>query len=127
MRSRPERALRTAALALATLAPAALADGVRIVMQNSPLAGFRYADAPVLWTQLREGDALALVREPENPHDGRAVRVEWQGYKLGYLPRRENAALAWALDRGTPLRARIARLREHPNPARRIEIEVYVD
>ena len=46
---------------------------------------------------------------------------------LGYLPRRENAAPSWSLDRGQPLSARISRLAEHPNPARRIEIEVYAE
>jgi hypothetical protein len=39
----------------------------------------------------------------------------------------ENAALAWGLDRGTPLRARISALAEHPNPARRVRFEVYVE
>src|SRR5689334_23732236 len=34
--------------------------------------------------------ALDLVREPENPHDANAVRVEWRGRKLGYVPRRDN-------------------------------------
>jgi hypothetical protein len=46
---------------------------------------------------------------------------------LGYVPRRENGALAWGLDRGTPLRARISALAEHPNPARRVRFEVYVE
>ena len=53
--------------------------------------------------------------------------VLWRGHKLGYVPRRENAALAWGLDRGTPLRARISALAEHPNPARRVRFEVYVE
>jgi hypothetical protein len=55
------------------------------------------------------------------------VRVRWHGHKLGYVPRRENAALAWGLDRGEPLRARITRLEPHPNPARRVRFEVYVE
>src|SRR3989304_4481039 len=79
---------------------------VRLLVQNSPLAGFRYHEAPQLFDELRLGDRLALVREPDNPHDPNAVRVEWRGRKLGYVPRRENAALAWGLDRGTPMRAR---------------------
>ena len=37
------------------------------------------------------------------------------------------AALAWGLDRGEPLRARITRLEPHPNPARRVRFEVYVE
>jgi len=100
---------------------------VRILVQSSPLAGFRYHAAAELWPQLRVGDRLELRREPDNPHDPNAVSVSWHGRMLGYLPRRENAAPSWSLDRGQPLSARISRLAEHPNPARRIEIEVYAE
>jgi hypothetical protein len=100
---------------------------LRILVQESPLAGYRYAAAPEVWPLLRVGDRLALSREPDNPHDPNAVRVEWRGRTLGYVPRRENAALAWDLDRGEPLRARITRLEPHPNPARRLRFEVYVE
>ena len=103
------------------------AQSVQLVVQDSPLAGFRYGEGALLWPQLREGDRLDLVRERENPHDSNAVRVDWQGRKLGYVPRRENAALAWGLDRGTPLRARISDLAEHPNPPRRVRFEVFVE
>jgi hypothetical protein len=107
----------------------ALADEprVRLLVQSSPLAGYRYAEAAEVWPLLREGDALELVREPDNPHDASAVRVEWRGRKLGYVPRRQNAALAWGLERGAALRARVSRLSDHPNPARRIEFEVYIE
>ena len=107
----------------------ALADEprVRLLVQSSPLAGYRYGEAAEVWPLLREGDALELVPEPGNAHDSDAVRVEWRGRKLGYVPRRHNAALAWAIERGTPLRARVSRLVEHPNPARRIEFEVYIE
>ena len=100
---------------------------VRLLVQNSPLAGFRYAEAAEVWPHLSAGDALDLVREPDNAHDANAVRVEWRGRKLGYVPRAENGALAWAMDRGEPLRARVSRLAEHRNPRRRIEFEVYVE
>jgi hypothetical protein len=103
------------------------APRLRLLVQESPLAGYRYADAAEVWPLLRVGDTLELSREPDNPHDANAVRVEWQGRKLGYVPRRENAALAWGLDRGEPLRARITRLEPHPNPARRLRFEVYVE
>ena len=100
---------------------------VRMLVQSSPLAGFRYHEASALWNDLRLGDALALVREPGNPHDPRAVRVEWRGRMLGYVPRRENDAVAWGLDRGDALRARISRLDPTRPPSRRVEFEVYVD
>lgn len=100
---------------------------VQLLVQSSPLAGYRYGEGAEVWLLLREGDALELVPEPGNAHDPNAVRVEWRGRKLGYVPRRQNAALAWGLERGTPLRARVSRLVEHPNPARRIEFEVYIE
>ena len=100
---------------------------VRLLVQSSPLAGFRHGEAAHVWALLKPGDALDLVREPDNPHDANAVRVEWRGRKLGYVPRDQNGALAWAMDRGEGLRAHVSRLAEHPNPRRRIEFEVFVE
>ena len=102
-------------------------ESLRLLVQSSPLAGFGYHAAAGVWRELRVGDRLELAREPQNPHDQNAVAVLWQGHKLGYVPRRENAALAWGLDRGTRLRARISALAEHPNPARRLRFDVYVE
>ena len=100
---------------------------IRLFVQSAPLAGFRHYAAADVWPQLRVGDRLELSRESDNPHDVNAIAVTWRGLKLGYLPRRENAALAWGLDRGEPLQARISRLLPHPNPARRVEIEVFLE
>ena len=102
-------------------------QSVQLLVQSSPLAGFRYSEAAAVMPMLQLGDALDLVREGDNPHDPNAVRVEWRGRKLGYVPRRQNEALAWGLERGTPMRARVSRLSEHPNPARRIEFDVYLE
>ena len=112
---------------LLLLAFSAHAQSVQLLVQSSPLAGFRYGEGAELWHQMQVGDALDLRAEADNPHDPNAVRVEWRGRKLGYVPRRQNAALAWGLGRGTALRARVSRLVEHPNPARRIEFEVYIE
>lgn len=98
----------------------------QILVQSSPLAGFQYYAGKTLWNELHEGDTLVLVREPDNEHDPRAVRVEWHGVKLGYVPRRDNAAVARMLDNGTPLDARITRLNKSRNPWQRILFEVYV-
>ncbi|MGE5792602.1 MAG: HIRAN domain-containing protein [Bacteroidota bacterium] len=117
-----------AAVAAAFLvAGLAHAQTVRLLVQSSPLAGFRYGEASLVWAELKLGDRLDLVREPENPHDRNAVRVEWRGRKLGYVPRAENEALAWAMDRGETVTARISRLQDHRNPRLRIEFEVFVE
>lgn len=94
------------------------------LLQCSPLAGFRYHEGAALWPHLQEGHAIDLVREPDNPHDERAVRVMWRGGKLGYLPRDENHAVAQLLERGERLDARIAALKISSNPWERIRIDV---
>lgn len=127
MRSAPSALACVATLAAALGLSPASAQSVQLLVQDSPLAGYRYGEAATVWDQLAHGDALTLVAEPENPHDAGAVRVEWRGRRLGYVPRRENAALGWALARGMPLRARISRLEAHPNPARRLRFEVYLE
>jgi hypothetical protein len=120
--------LASSALCAALWAGSAPAqEQVRLVVQSSSLAGFRYHAAARVWSELRVGDSLELAREPDNPHDANAVSLSWRGHKLGYVPRRDNGVLAWSLDRGEVLRARISRLTAHPNPARRIEFEVYAE
>jgi hypothetical protein len=114
-------------LAAALLWPPALpAQTVKVLVQSSPLAGFQYYAGSARWEEMKLGDALALIREPDNPHDANAVRVEWRGEKLGYLPRKENRAVAAELDRGGRVEARIAGLRQARNPWARVLIEVFV-
>jgi len=102
------------------------AQTVRILVQSSPLAGFQYHAGAAVWDEMKVGDGLTLVREPDNPHDPKAVRVDWHGQQLGYLPRVENGAVAAEMDRGARLEARIAKLRNHPNPWQRVFIDVHV-
>ena len=120
------RLIKTLLLAFALSLGLTWAAEVRILVQSSPLAGFKYYDGETLWHEMREGDRLILVREAENEHDANAIRVEWRGQKLGYLPRGENRAVAAAMDNGDKVDARIAKLRQHRNPWQRMLIEVFV-
>ena len=98
---------------------------VLIRIQQVPLAGFQFHAGAAVWDQLAEGDALTLTREPGNRHDPRAVRVSWRGVQLGYLPRSDNAAVAAAMDQGWRVTARIGRLVPHPDPWRRVRVDVF--
>ncbi|MDR2164937.1 MAG: HIRAN domain-containing protein, partial [Zoogloeaceae bacterium] len=85
------RRISLLALALFALAPPLAAEGeangakemepggarILLLMQSSPLAGSQFYALKSLQGQIREGDTLTLAREPDNPHDPRAVRVEW--------------------------------------------------
>lgn len=94
-------------------------------LQRAPLAGFRYHQGETLWPRLRPGQRLDLIREPDNPFDPCAVRVEWRGRKLGYLPRAGNRAIARLLDRGELLEVRIKALRLGPDAWERVELEMW--
>lgn len=104
-------------------AGAATAAVTRVLLQRSPVAGFQYHDGEAVWDRLRVGDALALVREPSNPRDTRAVRIDWEGAKLGYMPARDNAAVSQLLDRGCEVMAKIVRLAMGSDPWQRVEVE----
>ncbi|QOJ22097.1 MAG: HIRAN protein [Gammaproteobacteria bacterium] len=93
-------------------------------LQISPVAGFQYHHGATLWPQLATGQPLTLIREPGNRFDQRAVRIDWQGEKLGYIPAKDNAAVSQLLDRGEQLSALIVGLKKSNNPWERIEVEV---
>ena len=105
---------------------AGAAETIRVLVQSSPLAGSQYYAVAELWPQIKPGDHLILIREPDNRHDRKAIRVEWNGRPLGYVPRAENRAVAQAIDAGEKLEARVSRLRDDPNPWRRVEFEVFL-
>ena len=98
----------------------------RIELQRSPVAGFQYHNGEAVWPLLTVGAALDLVREPGNVHDPRAVRVDWQGEKLGYVPRMDNAAVSHLLDSGKQVTANIVALQVTDNPWERVEFAVYL-
>ncbi len=125
MRSATIEVLSALALLAASM-HGAFAQEVRFLVQRSPLAGFRYYEAPRLLGELSPGEALELVREPDNPYDSSAVCVAWRGHKLGYVPRRHNAALAWAMDRGERFDARVVERPRRPRQRRGIDFEVFV-
>jgi hypothetical protein len=114
-----------ALIGISTAAPAVrAADKQSIELQHSPVAGFQYNHGESLWSRLTPGLPLGLVREPNNPYDSRAVRIEFDGVKIGYVPRAENSAIAHLMDAGRHVSASVVVLRESSNPWDRIEISL---
>lgn len=75
---------------------------------------------------LEEGDRLCLVAEPDNPHDPNAVAVYWEGFKLGYVPKRDNVAVASLLARGHVVDAEIEALLDEREIWEPLLIRIYV-
>ncbi len=105
----------------------AQAEDVRALIQSSPLAGSQYYALSTVWQEIKAGDVLTLVREPGNRHDPNAIRVEWRGQKLGYVPRAENRIIAAAMDAGDRLTARVSSVSDNKNPWLRVAFEVFVE
>ena len=93
-------------------------------LQISPVAGFQYYQGESLWPQLATGQFVDLIREASNPHDDRAVRIDWQGHQFGYIPRMDNAAISQLIDRGEKVSALIVGLKKSNNPWDRVIVEV---
>ena len=106
--------------------PATQRGQATLLIQSSPLAGSQFHALPDLVSQIKVGDTLTLQRDPTNPHDSNAIQVLWQGHMLGFVPRRENKAVARAMDRGDPLVARVVALRPEESPWRRLRFEISV-
>lgn len=59
---------------------------------------------------LKEGDRLVFYREPENPHDPQAIRIETlDKIKIGYVPRRDNVVFSRLMDAGKVIFAKIVK------------------
>jgi len=105
---------------------AAEAGSIRMLIQRSPLAGSQYYALDACWPEIRVGDRLELVREPDNRHDRFAIRVEWRGHKLGYVPRRHNREIAEGMDGGEKFSARVSSVSDKENPWQRLAFEVFL-
>jgi hypothetical protein len=111
-------------LGAAAAAPIAVAEKRRVLIQESPVAGFQFHDGEYVWPSLHVGQAVKLVREPFNSHDPQAVAIYSGEAQLGYVPRVENHAVAEMMDRGERLEASIVELSDDDNPWNRIHVGI---
>lgn len=99
---------------------------------RSWVAGLKFADgatgvsrAAYAAARVQEEDELVPVREPLNPHDPRAVRLDHAGFALGYLPRRHDW-IAAAIDEGKRVRIFVDEVDVDDPDEPRVMLEVIV-
>ena len=80
-----------------------------VFLLESNIAGLGFISAVQKKTSsLGVGSPLVLRREPKNPYDALAIRIQnEQGEKLGYVPRRDNPILSRLMDAGKLLYAKV--------------------
>lgn len=99
----------------------------RMVLGALPVAGFQYYAGKRNWDNLKVGDPLTLVRDTNNPHDANAIRIEWQGEMLGFVPRAGNISVAKLMDKGAKVSGRIVNLHPGRSHWQRIMFEIVWD
>lgn len=104
------------------------------------IAGISFHDIDDIWNELQVGTKLALVRQKDNAYDKNAIAVALAGdydgdpedfdfdFILGYIPRKDNEALATMLDMGWEemFETEISELKEHTPYSDRIHISIYI-
>ncbi|MBE6506229.1 MAG: HIRAN domain-containing protein [Methanobrevibacter sp.] len=68
------------------------------------VAGLDYIDnIDEIFSKIRVGDRLELIREASNEYDKHAILVKYHGEKIGYVPRKDNYVLSKLMDGGKHL------------------------
>ena len=95
-----------------------------LVLGEVPVAGIDYYNGNELLAQMKEGDMLTLVREPDNPYDENAVVVLYSRKKIGYLPQAENYTISTLMDQQVRVNACITEINPEAGPWEQVWVEV---
>ena len=77
-------------------------------------------------SSLHEGDKLVFYREPDNPHDPQAIRIETiHEKKIGYIPQQDNVVFSRLMDAGKLLFGKVTDKEMRGNWLR-IKINIYL-
>ena len=91
-----------------------------------PVAGVSYRQKKV--RHCYNGQALRLVRDPNNEYDPCAIKVLAGKHLIGFIPRGKNELLAEYMDRGGTVKAKVAKVvggtRDKPTVG--IRMNVYI-
>jgi hypothetical protein len=115
-----------ASVAIGKLPVALTKDFRKIYLLQCFVAGFRFYEGMNRLEDMKDGDLLELIREPENSHDTCAIALHWQGKKIGYIPASINEMLSYLLDaEALSLFAVITHLEHESQPWENVAAAVY--
>ena len=98
-----------------------------IFLFDTRVAGTNYIEGiKELEPHMNVDDKLDFFREPDNPHDPKAIVVKnADGVKVGYVPKTDNAIFSRLMDAGKLLFARITK-KEMRGRWLKIDIKVFL-
>lgn len=98
-----------------------------IFLFDSHVAGTSFIEGiEELEPHLKIDDRLDFFREPDNPHDAKAIVIKnADGIKVGYIPREDNVIFSRLMDAGKLLFGRISH-KEMKGKWLKINIKIYL-
>lgn len=95
---------------------------------NFHIAGFSHWEGCLVMEELKIGSKLDLEREPNNPHDNKAIALYYGDTKLGYVPAAYNEDIAKFLDLGHSdlFEARVQSKNTETHPEHQVRVVVFI-
>ena len=92
------------------------------------VAAFTYCNGCEVFSQLKIGKKIRLVREDENVHDHKAVAIFFGDTHIGYIPRQQNETTSKFLDLGYAdiFEAKIQSVDPTAHPEQQVSIVIYL-
>jgi hypothetical protein len=92
------------------------------------IRGFQYYKGEALFENLKEEDALELVREYDNKYDRYAIAIYWNGHKLGFVAREKNNLFAKLMDAQiVSFKAKIKALEGEASSWEQVFYQIYIE
>ena len=97
----------------------------KIYLTSFEVAGVMYVDnISDLLREMKQGDTVQLIREPDNKFDKYAIRIEnMAGNKMGYIPRSLNHIPARLMDAGKMITGQV----QEKTSFRTFRVEMYLE
>lgn len=92
------------------------------------VAGVKHHEGALVLNQIKVGDELDLVAEPDNPFDPSAIAIMCGGVKLGYVPRACNSELALLMfyGHGSIFECRAIQVALENDPWEQLRVAIFV-
>lgn len=93
------------------------------------VAAVTYNEALFVINDLKPGAIIEMERDEGNKHDGNAIALYYDDYKVGYVPRDKNSELASFIDMGWGeiFEMRVSAINFDAHPEQRIEVTIFVN
>lgn len=88
------------------------------------IAGVRFHELNSVIDEIAEGNKLTLIPEPSNKFDPNAVKIEYQGFMLGYVPKRISSEVVAMIEVGKEVKCILTELNKNADPWEKVKVEI---